>query len=299
MLGRLHTWSFTALGTGWQIDSVGPLEMSVRSAIEERISSFDRCYSRFRSDSLVRQMAEAPHGGRFEFPPDAAALFDLYDRLHEVTEGAVDPLVGRDLELLGYDATYSLRPADEAIRERAATGGRPSWRRDVVRDGRELRTRRAVVVDVGAAGKGYLVDLTCDLLVGSGVDRVVVDASGDMRAVGLDVPGIGLEHPLVAGQVIGTAVLAPGRALCASATTRRAWGPGLHHVLDGRTGRPTDDVVATWVVADRVVVADGLATALFFASPETLSREFEFSCVRMYADGTGEISPGFPGELFV
>ncbi|MBV6760324.1 hypothetical protein KV605_28200 [Rhodococcus opacus] len=37
-------------------------------------------------------------------------------------------------------------------------------------------------------------------------------------------------------------------SLYASATTRRLWGAGLHHVLDGRTRRPVADVVATWVL---------------------------------------------------
>jgi thiamine biosynthesis lipoprotein len=88
------------------------------------------------------------------------------------------------------------------------------------------------------------------------------------------------------------------RALCASAVTRRAWGEGLHHELDARTGVPARDVVATWVVADDAATADGLATALFFTGAKDLARTFRFSYVRMFADGRAEISPNFDGELF-
>ena len=79
---------------------------------------------------------------------------------------------------------------------------------------------------------------------------------------------------------------------------RRAWGDELHHVIDGRTGMPTHDVVATWVVADDAATADGLATALFFAPAERLAPAFRFSWVRMFADGRAEISTDFDGELF-
>jgi thiamine biosynthesis lipoprotein len=66
--------------------------------------------------TLVSHLAVAPSGGRFAFPEDATALFDLYDDLVEATGGALDPLVGRDLELLGYDAAYTLTPADDDVR---------------------------------------------------------------------------------------------------------------------------------------------------------------------------------------
>jgi FAD:protein FMN transferase len=88
------------------------------------------------------------------------------------------------------------------------------------------------------------------------------------------------------------------RALCASAVNRRAWRDGLHHVLDARTGVPVRDVVATWVVADEAVTADGLATALFFSGADQLADVSRFEYVRMLADGSAEISPNFDGELF-
>jgi thiamine biosynthesis lipoprotein len=97
--------------------------------------------------------------------------------------------------------------------------------------------------------------------------------------------------------VIGTVPLQDA-ALCASATTRRAWGEGLHHVLDGRTGTPVSDVVATWTIASDAATADGLATALFVAEPAQLDG-FTCSWVRMLADGRVQWSNDFPGELFL
>jgi thiamine biosynthesis lipoprotein len=293
----ISSFRLEAIGSPWEIETEKPLGRGVRGRILERIETFDRTYSRFRRDSLVSQVAAASAGGSFEFPDDSLALFELYDRLHAATEGAVDPLVGRDLELLGYDPTYSLEPAPAAVRAAEHARGRRAWGKDINRSGNTVVTQGPVVIDVGAAGKGYLVDLLSEILREEGFTQFVVDASGDLRHSGVSGLQVGLEHPFDPLLVIG-AVNLQNRALCASAVNRRCWGDGLHHVLDARTGIPVRDVVATWVVADDAATADGLATALFFTSSDSLAEQFRFSYVRMFADGRAERSQNFAGELF-
>lgn len=290
-------FTFEAIGTDWQIDTDEPMSASLRARILDRIRRFDVTYSRFRPDSLVSRIATAPHGGRFEFPEDSLELFGIYDDLYTASEGAVDPLVGRQLELLGYDSAYSLTPAPDAARAAEQARGRPHWATDVVRDGTTLVTRQPLVIDVGAAGKGYLVDLVSAILREAGHTRFVVDGSGDLLHAGERTIRVGLEHPFDPKRVIGVAHL-KNQALCASGVARRAWGDGLHHVLDARTGVPAEGVVATWVVADATALADGLATALFFADAQRLAETFRFAYVRMHTDGRADRSPDFAGELF-
>ncbi|WP_327672734.1 MULTISPECIES: FAD:protein FMN transferase [unclassified Streptomyces] len=290
-------FAFDAIGTRWQIDTDEPLSAGLRTRIIERAERFDATYSRFRPDSLVSRIAAAPGGGEFGFPEDAHDLFDLYDRLYAATDRAVDPLVGRDLELLGYDPAYSLVPAPDEARRAEHARGRATWAADVVREGTTLVTGRPLVIDIGAAGKGYLVDLLSDILREAGHTDFVVDGSGDLFHSGGRAIRVGLEHPYAPQQVIGVAHL-HGYALCASGITRRTWGEGLHHVLDARTGVPVDKVVATWVVAEGAALADGLATALFFTEAQRLAEDFRFTYVRMYSDGRAEHSPDFDGEIF-
>ncbi|MEU2612594.1 FAD:protein FMN transferase [Micromonospora sp. NPDC007271] len=287
-------FEFTAIGTAWQIDTERPLPEQSRQRIRSLAEDFDLVWSRFRADSLITRIAHAEGGGRFEFPTRDAALFDLYDRLVAATGGAVDPLVGRDLELLGYDARYTLIPDEAAI---AGRRNRDAWVSDIHRNGTTITVNRPVVIDVGAAGKGYLVDLIAQTLLDADIDNFVVDGSGDMRHRGSEPVVVGLEHPTLPGRVIGKVSLQDA-ALCASATNRRAWGDGLHHVLNGRTRRPVSDVVATWAIAADAATADGLATALFVIEPASL-RTFEFSWVRMLADGRVQWSNDFHGELFL
>ncbi|WP_198940616.1 FAD:protein FMN transferase [Micromonospora sp. CB01531] len=286
-------FQFTAIGTGWQIDTEHPLPGRLRAEITALTEDFDRVWSRFRTDSLVTEIAHAPGGGRFTFPSRDTLLLNLYDRLVSETGGAVDPLVGRDLELLGYDADYTLTPDHASLANRVPD----SWFRDVRREATTIITDHPVVIDIGAAGKGYLVDLIADTLRDADVDRFIVDGSGDLRHRGLDPVVVGLEHPTRPGRVIGTVPL-QDRALCASATTRRAWGEGLHHVLDGRTRQPVSNVIAAWTIAADAATADGLATALFVTEPERLG-SFTFSWVRMLTDGRVQWSNDFDGELFL
>lgn len=293
----METFSFEALGTAWEIDTPSPLPPDLQERLLQRIEAFEATYSRFRPDSVVSQVATARMGGRYAFPEDAVALFALYDELHRATGGAVDPLIGRDLELLGYDPNYSLVPASEQERSAAHAQGRPSWPQDVHREGRTIVTRRPLVIDVGAAGKGYAVDLISQVLRQAGLQAFTVDGSGDLRHAGPTALQVGLEHPLDPERVIGVVPVHQG-ALCASGVNRRTWGAGLHHVLDARTGRPVDHVIATWVMAEDAATADGLATALFFVGADRLTDTFSFSAVRMFHDGRVETTPNFAGQLF-
>jgi thiamine biosynthesis lipoprotein len=53
------------------------------------------------------------------------------------------------------------------------------------------------------------------------------------------------------------------------------------------------------VIAKNAMIADGLATALFFTSADKLKGHFQFSSVRMFSNNTIEKSKNFKGELFL
>jgi thiamine biosynthesis lipoprotein len=161
-----------------------------------------------------------------------------------------------------------------------------------------MTTFTPCLIDVGAAGKGYLVDLVAAALIEAGIDEFVIDASGDIVQAGALPIRVALEHPRDAKKAIGVLELHNG-ALCGSSTSRRAWGAGLHHVIDPVTGLPANDVIATWVRAADGLTADGLATALFFVGGSRLSDYFDFTYARMFSNGRVEHSPDFDGELFL
>lgn len=286
---------FDAIGTRWQIDTPEPLAPAVLAAVHARIARFDADWSRFRADSWVSQVAR-DGAGTYPVPADAGPLLDAYDLAAACTDGAVSPLVGRALADLGYDAAYSLRPRRDA-------GGTllmapaPDWRTAARRDGDTLTLDHPALIDVGAGGKGYLVDLVAGVLVDHGLTEHVVDAGGDLRAAVPAALTVALEDPRDTTRAVGVLRLRHG-ALCGSATNRRAWGDGLHHVVDARTGAPTRDVRATWAVGPSALLADLAATALFFADPDLVSARFGVRYVVLRADGSIRWSLDLDGEVF-
>ena len=69
--------------------------------------------------------------------------------------------------------------------------------------------------------------------------------------------------------------------------------------MNPSTHRPVSHIIATWAIAEDTLVADAMATALFFVeSPDRLMEAFSFSYVRMFASGRVDYSTNFEGELF-
>lgn len=257
-------------------------ESDMREAVAALLRTYEHTLSRFREDSLVAAMRRATHGGSFDFPDWAGGLFDLYDALHEASDGAIDPCVGEDLTRLGYGPAYTFAAQPNARTYAGAVHGRATWHGSVERHGCTLITRGPVSLDFGACGKGYAVDLIAALLRDGGcndernternternadhhagpntnraADRaLVIDAGGDLlvhlgQSPDQPVPlRVALEHPSDSTQAVGVAEIMDG-ALCASAPSRRHWGEQsgmrLHHLLNAIDGMPADSVAAAW-----------------------------------------------------
>ena len=285
----MASWRFEAIGVPWEVATPDDLPDSLTVAITDRIAHFDATYSRFREDSLVTRISR--EAGSYEFPSDIAALFDLYLQLYQATAGAITPLVGKALEHWGYDANYRLSPA-------AGNPPRVPPLTDMLSlEGSILHAVRPVGIDIGAAGKGFLVDEVVGLMQASGLTEGIVDASGDLRHLGGKAERVGLEHPGDPRQVVGVVEL-HGQSLAASSPNRRSWAPGVHHILDAVTGFPTVGTRATWAITDDCAVADGLATALCVVEPSRLEEYFSFHWVVMDDRGQLRTSAHFPGEVF-
>jgi thiamine biosynthesis lipoprotein len=285
-----HSWQFEAIGTHWQIDVTMPTKHwpQLQLVIADRIEQFDQVYSRFRDDSLVWSMSSK--AGRYELPSDAAKLIQFYSVMYQLTDGAVTPLIGQTLSDAGYDAKYRLTP--QPLQRP------PTW--EVVLSYAEpiLTLTQPALLDFGAAGKGYLVDIVSQLIANNGVDEYCIDAGGDIyyRTRTNASVAIGLEDPADASHVIGVASIL-NQAICGSAGNKRAWGE-YHHIIDPHSLQSPRHITAVWTIADSTLVADGMATCLFFVEPDRLVEHYNFQYLIVYDDSSYAHSPNFPGEIF-
>jgi thiamine biosynthesis lipoprotein len=282
---------FEAIGTKWQIDLPDGLLASRQEKllidIKNRIDIFDHNYSRFRDDSLVTAMSKK--AGKYRLPPDAQPLFKIYENLYRITNGLVTPLIGDVLVAAGYDKNYSLKPGK--------LSSPLAWDEVLERQEDLLIIKKPTVLDFGAAGKGYLIDIVAELIRKAGVTSFCVDAGGDMAYYDNDERlRVGLEHPLDSTEVIGITTI-KNQSLCGSAGNRRVWDK-FHHIINPKTLESVTEILAVWTIAPITLLADALTTALFFTDASVLQAEYQFEYLLVRSDLTVEKSEGFPVELF-
>lgn len=284
---------FEAIGTKWEIiidrHTTAEKEEKLSKEIISRIEVFDKNYSRFRNDSLVTTMSKKT--GNYILPEDAKKMFDRYKKIYEMTKGAVTPLIGRLMEETGYDSSYSfntkkLNPV-------------PLWEDVIQYDHPDLVIKRPVLLDLGAGGKGYIVDIIGEIITNFGIDSYMINAGGDIlySNARTEKLRVGLEDPTDRDKAIGIAEII-NESICGSSGSRRKWGD-FHHIMDPYKLESTKGILSTWAIAKTAMDADLISTALFFKSGTELLNDIKFEYLVLYEDRSIDRSNSFPGELFI
>ncbi len=282
--------AFEAIGTQWVIDCFNSSKTreEILEIISNRIEEFDKTYSRFRKDSIVWKISEKK--GEYKFPHDSKELFSLYEKLELITNSAFTLLIGNTLVEAGYDSEYKLKP--RKINKLPKSSEIYSFKFPV------LTIKKPYVLDFGGLGKGYLIDIISKLLLENNINTFTIDGGGDIYYKNDEKAlSVGLEHPGNFKQVIGIAKI-KNQSIAASSGNRRSWDR-FHHIIDANSLKSPDKILATWVVSKDAVTADGLATCLFFASPDKLLKYFDFEYLILYPDYSFKKSKNFPAELFI
>jgi thiamine biosynthesis lipoprotein len=238
-----------ALGTSVVLRVTEPAALApARAALEGELDAVDRACSRFREDSeLSRVNARAgratPVGELF------LEAISLALRAAELTAGAVDPTVGRALELAGYDRDWRLLDPPSAPDEGppALTASFLGDWRAVALD-RELATVRVpagIKLDLGATAKAWAADRGAAACAAAGGCGALVSLGGDIATCGPAPSGgwrirVTDDHRSDASAPGQTISIRSG-GLATSSTAVRRWSHGgqeMHHIIDPATGVP-------------------------------------------------------------
>ena len=285
-------FSYESMGTHWEITIWDPVKDGALARISENIKKesdkFDNTYSRFIKHSLVSQMAQS--AGTYEVPKELVEMLRLYQELNLLSNGKINPLVGFALSDLGYDAEYSLQKKN-IVRKT------PDLNSTIkILSATRISLEGPALIDIGALGKGYFVDIVYRMLEAEGFRHFLVNGSGDVKYKGPRSITAGLEHPSDKTKVIGTIAIKSG-ALCASGIDRRKWGD-YNHMLDPHTNISPKDILSTWVLAPSATMADALASCLFFLPPETLLKKYNFEYCVLDKEMRAKSSAGFRAQFF-
>jgi thiamine biosynthesis lipoprotein len=266
--------TFRAMGTGVSVIAPPTRDQRIRVEALARVRSVfsteERRFSRFRGDSELSYVNAA--AGRWTtISPGFERLVRFALDQAERTGGSFDPAALDAVVAAGYDRDFDevLAGARGALHPPRPCG---RWAEIEVRPG-ALRLPTGVGLDLGGVAKGWAVDLAVEAALQAGLPWAFVNAGGDLL-IGGDTPGIevAIEDPADAATEVVRVRLSWG-ALASSSITKRAWGPGLHHVIDPRTGIPSDtDTLQATVWAPTCAEAEVLATWALLTGPSALTK---------------------------
>jgi thiamine biosynthesis lipoprotein len=199
----------------------------------------DLRFSRFRGDSELTKV-NSRAGRRTRVSSEFATLLSYALDAAAHSDGLFDPTVLPSLIAAGYDRDFDelIAGARDALHPSEPCGRWP----EIELDGDLVLLPRGVGLDFGGIAKGWTVDLAAHAAVGQGLRWAIVNAGGDLRIAGLPPASgleIGIDDPELPGEEL-TRVRVQRGALATSSVTARAWGPGRHHLIDPRTGKPSD-----------------------------------------------------------
>ena len=271
-----------------------------RVLVDEQTALIEEASSRFRLDSeLMRIGDRLPHG--VAVSDTLADLIRAALMAAQLTDGAVDPSLGRALNRLGYDRDIRLVLDDDGP-VRAVSSERPGWAR-VTLDGSTLTVPAGLSLDLGATAKAVAADRAARRIADELGVGALVGLGGDVATAGpaprkgwqIDVQDLPAD-PACRISVSG------GSAVATSSTQRRTWrraGRTLHHIVDPRSGMPAP---ALWrsasVAGPSCLVANALSTAAIVwgsSAPQRLIQH-RLPARLVTADGAVIVLGGWPSE---
>lgn len=277
-----------AMATRFELVLHGEQEAALRAAGEEALDEIARLedeLSYFRATSQIfRLNQEAAHR-----PVRVASwLFRLLQqaqRLTRETEGIFDITVAPLMRCWGFYTREGRVPEPAALAEARACVGMNLVELNET-DGTVRFTREGVQFDLGSIGKGYAVECAGELLREAGVTSALLHGgTSTVLAMGAppDTSGwkIAIDHPAGDNAAIRntTAPLATVTLRDESLSVSAVWGKSFTaadksygHVIDARTGQPTEGALLAAVVLPSATESDALSTMLLTLGPSGLER---------------------------
>jgi len=234
----------------------------------------DKAASHFRPDSEL-SIANSRAGAMV---PVSRLLVDLVDVslvAASMSGGAVDPTVGAAVIAAGYDADI------EAVRRRFP---KPSEEPKPIAGWEQVQLNRKLALlgvpkdsalDLGAIAKAWTADRAALVLSKRYGCAVLVEIGGDLRAAGEPAEPWIVTVAERAGDPGVQVTLAHGGLTTSTRTVRRWQTPdgSAHHLIDPRTGRPSDGLWRTATVwAPSAVRANTFSTALVATGEAAVGR---------------------------
>jgi len=230
---------------------------------------------RLRDSQLSRLNCAEP--GKFvPLSDELLAVLNDAKQLAAQTDGAFDVTVGPLITLWRQAGRTDKAPSPRQITQVRAQCG---WEGFELLAGGAKRLRAGATIDLGGIAKGYGIDRAVEAMRRTGAAGGLVDVGGDIRCFGTPPDRrawrIGVRNPFhPSGDKMLMILNVAEGAVCTSGNYFRyctIGGRRYSHIIDPRSGRPTEAAASVTVWAPTATVADAWATALSVLGPDGLS----------------------------
>lgn len=296
------------MGTEMEITVVSADEKEAHKAIDAafaEISRIERMMSAYMPDSPISMINKS--AGEAPVKADAE-LIGLVKRAVEyagMTDGGFNIAVGPLIRLWKIADGGDIPDKNEINRAQ----GLINYKNIIIdeKQGTIFLRKKGMSIDLGGIAKGYASDRAKAILKQHDITSGIAAVAGDINAFGRKVDGskwrIGIQHPRKKDEFIGVIEL-QDEAVSTSGDYERFFikdGRRYHHIIDPKTGGPSDKCQSVTIVAKEAVATDALATGIFVMGHEKgmelVERLPNIGAVIVDAKGNVKISSGLKNRI--
>jgi FAD:protein FMN transferase len=271
---------FMAMGTLVDVSVWGAPPAEAEAAAREVEALFRELHADWDpwGDGALGRVNQALAAGEAIRPEDdLAALLSEAAGLTARTEGLFEPAIGALVQLWGFSSEEAVPDAPPPAEAIAATLAGMAPLPELLAPDGQVRGPAGAQIDLGGFVKGVAVDRGIAHLRARGIEHAIVNAGGDLRAIGRrgERPWrIGIRATRDEG-VVAALEIEHDEAVFTSGDYERHFdyqGRRYHHILDPRSGYPTEGLAAVTVLHRDAALADAAATALMVAGVDDWPR---------------------------
>ena len=269
--------SFIKMGSAFDLTLVANNQVEADQLFKQAIAEIDRIERLISSWDQSSETSQVNQMAGKEAVKVAKELYDLVFRakaIAQLTNGAFDPTYASVDKIWTFDGRDVEQPKAEIISASVAKIGFDKIVFDSLESSLYLPLQ-GMKIGFGAIGKGYAADRVKSLLQKQGVVAGIINASGDMSTWGIKPNGepwqVGLINPKNKDKVFAWFPV-KNQAVVTSGDYEKFIlinGKRYGHIINPKTGFPSQGVISCTVFAPKAELADALSTALFVMGVET------------------------------
>jgi thiamine biosynthesis lipoprotein len=266
-------WKMSALAAPADHDKAGRV---LTQALDE-VDRLEALLSEWRPTSELSRLNAAAGEAPVKVGPELLACVETGLEVARWSEGAYDISWAALHGVWDFSAqSRRVPPSREAI---AAKLPLWNWKNIVVDHAAStvFLKKRGMALGLGGIAKGYALDSAATLLHAAGFHDFLLFGGGQVRVGGSrgDRPWrVGIQHPRRPESYFGFVEVKGDRSVSTSGDYEHSFeheGKRYHHILDPKTGYPSERSASVTVVSPSALWADAVDTALFVMGPEAAS----------------------------